>query len=137
VAEVRAEGIAMVDPEDDLTDVKLPDTGTEGHLTLLLAEHLAPGGAGEHGVEELRRLTRDLAARHRAYWRKGASEPGAEVALTDASLERLAALGLIERLGDRVRALPALARFAVTEPILTEPPSAAGAASLFEVRDGA
>ncbi len=41
VAEVRAEGIAMVDPQDDLTDVRMPETGTEGHVTLLLAEHLA------------------------------------------------------------------------------------------------
>ncbi len=43
VAEVRAEGIAMVDPEEDLTDVRLPEPGTDGHLTLLLAEHLAAG----------------------------------------------------------------------------------------------
>ena len=106
----------MVDPEDDLTDVRLPEPGTEGHLTLLLAEHLARGDAA-HRVEELQGVTRDLAARHRTHWRKAATEPGAEVALTDASLERLAALRLIERRGDRVRALPALARFAVAEPI--------------------
>jgi len=41
IAEVRAEGIAMVDPHDDLTDVRMPDTGTDGHVTLLLAEFLA------------------------------------------------------------------------------------------------
>ncbi|MBW6456929.1 MAG: TIGR02678 family protein [Trueperaceae bacterium] len=132
VAEVRAEGIAMVDPEDDLSDVGLPEPGTNGHLTLLLAEHLARPGAREHGVEELQHLTRDLAARHRTYWRQGASEPGAEVALTDAALERLAALRLIERRGDRVRALPALARFAVAAPVLARPTQAHGAASLFE-----
>lgn len=131
VAEVRAEGIAMVDLEDDLSDVRLPEPGTNGHLTLLLAEHLALPGAREHRLEELQHLTRDLAARHRTFWRRGASEPGAEVGLTDAALERLAALRLIERRGDRVRALPALARFAVAEPVLARPPSAPVAASLF------
>ncbi len=52
VAEIRAEGIAMVDPDDDLTDVRMPDTGTDGHVTLLLAEHLA-GRLGEDAVAEL------------------------------------------------------------------------------------
>ena len=41
VAEMRAEGIAMVDPHDDLTDVRMPEVGTDGHVTLLLAEYLA------------------------------------------------------------------------------------------------
>lgn len=49
VAEIRAEGIAMVDPDDDLTDVRMPDTGTDGHVTLLLAEYLA-GRLGEGAV---------------------------------------------------------------------------------------
>jgi len=52
VAEIRAEGIAMVDPDDDLTDVRMPDTGTDGHVTLLLAEYLA-GRLGEGAVAEL------------------------------------------------------------------------------------
>ncbi len=51
VAEIRAEGIAMVDPDDDLTDVRMPDTGTDGHVTLLLAEYLA-GRLGEGAVAE-------------------------------------------------------------------------------------
>lgn len=131
VAEVRAEGIAMVDPEGELSDVGLPEPGTDGHLTLLLAEHLADPGVREHRLEDLHGLTRGLAARHRTYWRRSASEPGAEIALTDAALDRLKALRLIERRGDRVRALPALARFAVAEPVLAPPPSPAVAASLF------
>ena len=40
VAEIRAEGIAMVDPFDDLTDVRMPEVGTDGHVTLLVAEWL-------------------------------------------------------------------------------------------------
>jgi len=41
IPEVRAEGIAMVDDRGDMTDLALPEEGTEGHLTLLLAEYLA------------------------------------------------------------------------------------------------
>ncbi len=40
-AEIRAEGIAMVDERGDATDLEVPDQGTDGHLTLLVAEHLA------------------------------------------------------------------------------------------------
>jgi uncharacterized protein (TIGR02678 family) len=151
VAEVRAEGIAMVDPDDDLTDVRMPDTGTDGHVTLLLAEHLARG-AGEtvctpaprsstgggldsadaqgcEGFEDpgrsvsipeadLHELVRRLAKEHRAYWRRSAHEPGAEVALVDTALERLAALRLIRRGPDGVRPLPALARYALAAPTI-------------------
>jgi uncharacterized protein (TIGR02678 family) len=122
VAEVRAEGIAMVDPDDDLTDIRMPDNGTDGHVTLLLAEHLVRSTDAGHGGAiselELRRLVRDLAEEHRAYWRRGAREPGAEVALLDAALERLEALRLVRRGPEGVRPLPALARYAVATPTI-------------------
>jgi uncharacterized protein (TIGR02678 family) len=143
VAEVRAEGIAMVDPEDDLTDVRMPDAGTDGHVALLLAEHLArrvgesvgapvgadmaAGGVGEDirglvsvSEEELHRLVRGLAEEHRAYWRRSSREPGAEVALVDTALDRLVALRLIRRERDGVRPLPALARYALGAPTIAE-----------------
>jgi len=41
VSEMRAEGIAMVDPDDELTDVRMPEQRTDGHVTLLVAEYLA------------------------------------------------------------------------------------------------
>ena len=41
VAEIRAEGIAMVDPRDELTDVRMPEVGTDGHVALLITEYLA------------------------------------------------------------------------------------------------
>ena len=41
IPEMRAEGIAMVDPEDELTDVRMPEQRTDGHVTLLVAEYLA------------------------------------------------------------------------------------------------
>lgn len=115
VAEVRAEGIAMVDPNDDLTDVGMPETGTDGHATLLLAEYLAAAD-GPVPLTDLHSQMRTLADHHRSYWRRGAQEAGAEVELTEAALTRLAALRLVARTEDTVTALPALARYSVTEP---------------------
>lgn len=119
VAEVRAEGIAMVDPLDDLTDVRMPETGTEGHATLLLAEHLAAVD-GPVPITALHAHIRTQAAAHATYWRKDAAAPGAEIELTEQAVRRLEALRLVRRAGDEVHALPALARYAVGEPQIQE-----------------
>lgn len=150
VAEIRAEGIAMVDPDDDLTDVRMPDTGTDGHVTLLLAEYLA-GRLGEESVvkdgngtvaargvgggpgrevtpnrpqpveeEQLRGFVRDLTEQHKSYWRRAAQEPGAEALLVDTALERLTALRLVRRGPAGVTPLPALARYALADPTIVE-----------------
>jgi uncharacterized protein (TIGR02678 family) len=117
IPEVRREGIAMVDETGDLTDLALPEEGTEGHLTLLLAEHLAAcarrDGPVAVGHAALRRHVADLAARHRAHWRKDVAEPGAEVAMTERTLDRLEALRLVRRAEDGVIPLPALGRYAL------------------------
>jgi len=118
VAEVRAEGIAMVDPDGDLTDTRMPEDGTDGHSTLLLAEHLARAGAGPGEpvpVTGLHAHMRELIRQHRKHWRKDVTEPDAEVLLVDRALTRMAALGLLRRQGDAVFALPALSRFALGE----------------------
>lgn len=39
-AEIRAEGIALIDPDGDLTDLRLPGTGTVAQAALLLVERL-------------------------------------------------------------------------------------------------
>jgi uncharacterized protein (TIGR02678 family) len=125
VAEVRAEGIAMVDPEDELTDAKMPAQGMQSHLTLLLAAHIAEYDCGVT-VDELHTLTRKLAVEHKAYWRKSATDPGAEVELVDSALAVLVALKLviIDTTGDRlVRALPAIARYALATPTIRDSPS--------------
>jgi len=122
VAEVRAEGIAMVDPFDDLTDVRMPESGTEGHVTLLLAEHLARHLDRALPLDELHEYVRQQARQHRSYWRRDAAEPGAEVELTRRALSRLTALRLVTRTDERqVRALPALARYALAEPTIGGP----------------
>ena len=41
VAEVRAEGIALIDSTGEATDLGMPEEGTDGHATLLLAEFLS------------------------------------------------------------------------------------------------
>jgi uncharacterized protein (TIGR02678 family) len=118
VAEVRAEGIAMVDPSDDLTDVRMPESGTDGHVTLLLAEHLA--AVGPTPLPALQAFVRERARANGAYWRRDALVCGAEVELTEQALSRLEALRLVERDagpdGATVHPLPALARYLIGEP---------------------
>lgn len=113
VAEVRAEGIALVDPTGEATDVGMPDEGTDGHVTLLVAELLATAGDGaELTVAQVEEHVAALALEHRTHWRKTAAEPGAQRELASLALTRLLALGLIRRDSDVVRPRPALARFA-------------------------
>ncbi|MGA2929846.1 MAG: TIGR02678 family protein [Solirubrobacteraceae bacterium] len=122
VAEVRAEGIAMVDPRDELTDIRMPEVGTDGHVALLITEHLADRADSDSGCPtgELHALVRRLAHEHRAYWRRSTRDPGAEVGLVEHALDRLAALRLIRRAGDAVHPLPALARFGLAAPTLAQ-----------------
>lgn len=120
VAEIRAEGIAMVDPRDELTDVRMPEVGTDGHVALLITEYLAARADDGSGcpTRELHALVRRLATEHRAFWRRSTRDPGAEVGLVEHALERLAALRLIRRAGDAVHPLPALGRFGMAAPTL-------------------
>ncbi|MBA2309780.1 MAG: TIGR02678 family protein [Pseudonocardiales bacterium] len=120
VAEVRAEGIAMIDPLDDLTDIRMPETGTEGHATLLVAEYLAARVDRPPTIEELRSHVALMASAHRSYWRRDATATGAAVELTEQALRRLLALGLVRRDGEHVVARPALARYSVGEPTVQE-----------------
>lgn len=122
VAEVRAEGIMLLDPTGEATDLSMPEEGTDGHATLLIAEYLAEHMRAEPGVpvpaERLQRHMASLAVQHKSHWRKNASEPGAERELTSQALHRLAALGLVEYSADGIRPLPALARFGYAEPTI-------------------
>lgn len=54
VAEQRAEGLALVDEDGELTDVAMPSEGTDAHVTLLAAEYLA---ARIRGVSAVRAKT--------------------------------------------------------------------------------
>ncbi len=117
--EVRLEGIALVDDRGDLTDVAIPEEGTEGHLTILLAEHLARCARERPGVPvgaaELQRHVAVLTARHRGRWRRDATLPGAEVELAERTLERLESLRLVRRTPEGAVPLPAIGRYALEE----------------------
>ena len=129
--ELRAEGIAMVDPDDELTDVRMPEQRTDGHVTLLVAEHLAARGRAPR--TELLTFVRRAAQAHAGYWRKGVTEPGAETELLDVALNKLTALRLVDidievtrdGTGTVIRGRPAIARFALAEPTIREPGSPA------------
>jgi uncharacterized protein (TIGR02678 family) len=121
----------MVDPDDELTDVRMPEQRTDGHITLLVAEYLADKGRAPRA--ELLRFVAAAARAHASYWRKGVTDPGAETGLLDIALEKLTALRLVDidtevtRDGAStvVRGRPAIARFALAEPTIREPGSPA------------
>jgi uncharacterized protein (TIGR02678 family) len=118
VPEMRAEGIAMVDPDDELTDARMPEQRTDGHVTLLVAEHLAR--REQATLDELHGFVRQAAAEHATYWRKGVTAPGAETELLATALEKLSALRLVHVNGSVARSRPAIARFALDEPTVRE-----------------
>ena len=127
ISEMRAEGIAMVDPEDELTDVRMPEQRTDGHVTLLVAEYLSQ--REQATLDELHAVVRRAAAAHKSYWRKGVTEPGAEAELLATALEKLTALRLITVDRPYVRSRPAIARFALAEPAIRETRKAAADAA--------
>jgi uncharacterized protein (TIGR02678 family) len=104
VAEIRAEGIAMVDPAGDLTDINLPDESPDARLSLLLAHWFAASARAAAGT------TIPLPAVE-AYVQGEAHRTGAQAWLMDA-LWRLRALRLVELTPGGVVPLPACARYA-------------------------
>jgi uncharacterized protein (TIGR02678 family) len=111
--------------------VRMPEQRTDGHLTLLVAEYLASRARAPRA--ELLALVRKSAQAHAGYWRKGVTDPGAEVGLLDTALEKLTALRLVDidvevtrdGTGTVIRSRPAIARFALAEPTIREPGSPA------------
>ncbi len=124
VPEVRAEGIALADPDGELTDEKIPAEGTEGHLALLMAERLASTVPEGVSLDEAETWIQEWQQEYRRYWRKSACEPGAAHGLCRLTLSRLAALRLVARRGEGVIPLPALGRFRV-QPATTPDGAAA------------
>lgn len=133
VAEQRAEGLALADEGGQLTDVAMPAEGTDAHVTLLVAGHLAARlrearAPIEVDIDEIALFLRDAAGRYGRYWRKSARAPGAERELTALAIARLHRLGLLAGDDVRVKPLPAIARFTLGQ---TEVRDATGAMSLF------
>ena len=135
-AEQRAEGLALTDEAGTLSDVAMPAEGTDAHVTLLVAEHLA-GRARNDGAsaittdDAVAAFVRGATERYGRFWRKSAREPGAERELAQTALERLHKLQLIVRDEGRARALPAIARFALGDADLQPARGHPTPASLF------
>lgn len=122
-AEARGEGIALLDPTGEATDLGMPEEGTDGHATLLLADFMAQRlRAGESSAVPVQVLVKHmatLAKLHRGHWRKGVTEPGADRALTARAVHRLTALGLVHETSEGITPRAALARFGYAEPLLS------------------
>lgn len=119
VPELRSEGLALVDADGDLSDMRLPAVGTLAHATLLLAEHLADSARHDpqrlHSMHELAAFIRLAADEYGRYWRKEARAPGAEAELAANATDCLEALKLVQRVRGSVWVRPALLRYAVRE----------------------
>lgn len=81
VGEMRAEGVAVSDPEDYLTDVPFPGPGTVARIAMLALPDLLERGAprerdGRHPVtaEDIREVCADLVESYPAAWSRQATE---------------------------------------------------------------
>lgn len=115
VPEVRAEGIAMLDPEDRLTDVRMPEGGAPGHLALLVATRLAD--VGQMSRSQVVGYVDELCQSHATLWGSTIrARPRPELAAE--AIDRLHALSLVRIDVDEVVARPVLLRFRLGEPRL-------------------
>jgi uncharacterized protein (TIGR02678 family) len=123
--EQRAEGLAMVDDEGELTDVAMPAEGTDAHVTLLVAELLCsrqrqqvsaqPSSPDRYSMSLIAAHLGDVREVYGKYWRRSAREAGGESELAETAVRRLQMLRLVRRDEDWVIPLPALARFSLGE----------------------
>lgn len=118
VAEVRAEGIALVDPERELTDNPLPEEGTDGHAALLLAAWLVERIREQPGapvpIAAVESYVAACAA-EQTRWRRDARTTEGALELSRQLIESLVALDLIRRTGNMIIPLAALARFGIAD----------------------
>lgn len=114
--EERAEGYLLVDPDAIATDQRFPDGSSHPKVAaLVLLDHLVAAGAPVAATELAHRAAA-LLERFPAWAKTYRSEDGAARLAADA-VDVLCAFKLAARDGDgTVRALPAAARFTVTEP---------------------
>jgi uncharacterized protein (TIGR02678 family) len=123
VAEERSEGFALTDPFGDCSDVGMPEEGTNGHATILVAEFLAARRSeAEDAVVPLLAIADFVAAKaaeHRGRWRREATEPGYEHEFAREIVGRLAGLGLVRIVPDGIVPMPAIHRFRLRAPLVS------------------
>ena len=74
-AEARAEGVAVIDPGDGMTDSRFPTGGTVGHAALLLLDRLTEADHVSMSPDAFVDEVRALAAERRPYWSQLADDP--------------------------------------------------------------
>jgi uncharacterized protein (TIGR02678 family) len=121
IAEVRREGIALVDDAGDLTDLKLPDQEPESHLSLLLVQWFAECFKTRRGetisISEVEEHVRSLIRSHGSEWHTDVREDGTQIRMSEDALLRIRALRLIQMSPDGVVPMPASCRYAAAERI--------------------
>ncbi|MCH8528936.1 MAG: TIGR02678 family protein [Kiritimatiellae bacterium] len=117
--EIRAEGIALTDPETGLTDLRMPEEGTSGHAALLLADFYATHLRGPNAQSAIpysrsEQHLRQCAKQHAHRWRRDTREPAGLRQLHRDVVHRLCALHLLRQTADDLHPLPAIARYRLT-----------------------
>ena len=140
--ELRAEGAVAVDPDDELTDIDFPGSGSAKHFALLLLEALVndlrAGGAARGGAERLlvaEPRVRELGQQVFDQWHKGFKKAHRESydLLYDEGLGVLSSMGLVELRNGEVAVHAAAARYAVRPALVGSGPS--GERSLFDTEE--
>ncbi|GAA4516521.1 hypothetical protein GCM10023191_087600 [Actinoallomurus oryzae] len=114
-AEIRAEGVALLDPAGELSDIEFPGTGTVPWAALLVLERLVAeltpdGGSADLPDGRIESVLAELVERHRKAWAERYTE--SSELLCQAVTDLLLRMRLIDRSGDgRLRLLAAAARY--------------------------
>jgi uncharacterized protein (TIGR02678 family) len=123
--EQRLEGTALVDIDGQLTDVSMPDEGTDAHVTLLVAEYLCSflkaSGADEvptATIDQVEGFIASVRERFGKLWRVAARRAGSEGDLAKEALGRLERLHLIRMDGRSVIPMPAMFRFSLKDVVV-------------------
>ena len=106
--EARAEGVAIIDPGDGMTDSRFPTGGTVGHTALLLLDRLIEADTATMPRDAFVESVRAVAAERRPYWSQLADDPDA---LARQILDLLGDHRLAEVDAGTVRLLPAAWRY--------------------------
>ncbi|GAA4635918.1 hypothetical protein GCM10023196_083500 [Actinoallomurus vinaceus] len=114
-AEIRAEGVALLDPAGELSDIEFPGTGTVPWAALLVLERLVAeltpdGGSADIPDRRIESVLAELVDRHRKAWAERYTD--APELLYQAVTDLLLRMRLIVRSGDgNLRLLAAAARY--------------------------
>ena len=117
--ESRAEGVAAIDPNGNLSDVRFPGGGTIGHCALLLLRYLRET---ETPLDVVETFVAELGALHSKHWSKDLT--GATDRLTREVLSLLEMHRLVLINDGAVIALPAARRFAPEVTVTNDDQSA-------------